>query len=76
MRVIVDHIRSSSFLIMDGVVPSNEGRGYVLRELSVVLLASRIKLDRAAAVFYRLVPALVRIMGDAYPELIKAQAAN
>lgn len=73
MRVIADHIRSSAFLIADGVVPSNEGRGYVLRRIIRRAIRHGYKLNQQQPFFYRLVPALVNIMGEAYPELKKSQ---
>ncbi len=74
MRVIVDHIRSITFLIVDGVTPSNEGRGYVLRRILRRAARHGYKLGQSGAFLYKLVPALVAIMGDVYPELRKAQA--
>ena len=73
MRVIVDHIRSACFLIMDGITPSNEGRGYVLRR--IIRRASRygFKLGQDKPFFYKLTPALIKEMGDAYPQLLIAQ---
>jgi len=74
LRVIADHIRSCSFLIVDGVIPSNEGRGYVLRRIIRRALRHGNKLGLTQAFFYALVRPLVDLMGDAYPELAKAQA--
>lgn len=74
LRVIVDHIRSCSFLIADGVTPSNEGRGYVLRRIIRRALRHGNKVGLTDAFFYKLVKPLVIEMGDAYPELHKAQS--
>lgn len=73
MRVIADHIRSTSFLIADGVIPSNEGRGYVLRRIIRRAIRHGYKLGLHEAFFYKLVQPLVKEMGDAYPELVKKQ---
>ncbi|MBN8631026.1 MAG: alanine--tRNA ligase [Rhodobacterales bacterium] len=73
-RVIADHLRSTSFLIADGVMPSNEGRGYVLRRIMRRAMRHAHMLGAQDPVMYRLVPALVRQMGGAYPELSQAQA--
>ena len=73
-RVIADHLRSTSFLIADGVMPSNEGRGYVLRRIMRRAMRHAHMLGAKDPVMYRLVPALVRQMGAAYPELGRAQA--
>ncbi|MCY1125479.1 alanine--tRNA ligase [Frigidibacter sp. RF13] len=73
-RVIADHLRSTSFLIADGVMPSNEGRGYVLRRIMRRAMRHAHMLGAKDPVMHRLVPALVRQMGGAYPELVQAQA--
>ena len=74
LRVVADHIRSCSFLITDGVMPSNEGRGYVLRRIIRRAVRHGYKLGAKDVFFYRLVSALVDEMGDAYPELKQQQA--
>ena len=73
-RVIADHLRSTSFLIADGVMPSNEGRGYVLRRIMRRAMRHAHMLGAQDPVMHRLVPALVRQMGGAYPELTRAQS--
>ena len=73
-RVIADHLRSTSFLIADGVMPSNEGRGYVLRRIMRRAMRHAHMLGAADPVMHKLVPTLVRQMGGAYPELARAQA--
>ena len=74
LKVVADHIRSCSFLIADGVMPSNEGRGYVLRRIIRRAVRHGYKLGQKRAFFYKLVPDLVKAMGDAYPELKEKQA--
>ena len=74
LRVIADHIRSCSFLITDGVTPSNEGRGYVLRRIIRRALRHGHQLGISEPFFYKLVKPLVTVMGEAYPELRKNQA--
>jgi alanyl-tRNA synthetase len=73
-RVIADHLRSSSFLIADGVTPSNEGRGYVLRRIMRRAMRHAHLLGAQDPLMHRLVPTLVSEMGEAYPELKRAQA--
>ncbi len=74
LRVISDHIRSCSFLIVDGVVPSNEGRGYVLRRIIRRAIRHGHKLEATGHFFHKLVASLITQMGAAYPELIQQQA--
>ena len=73
-RVVADHIRSCAFIITDGVVPSNEGRGYVLRRIIRRAIRHGSKFGLNDTFFYKLVAPLVAEMGEAYPELVKAQA--
>lgn len=74
LRVIADHIRSCSFLICDGVLPSNEGRGYVLRRIIRRAVRHGNKLGQKDTFFYKLVSTLCKEMGDAYPELNASKA--
>jgi alanyl-tRNA synthetase len=73
LRVIADHIRACSFLIVDGVVPSNEGRGYVLRRIARRAMRHGTKFGKDPAFFHYLVPTLAQVMGEAYPELVAKQ---
>ena len=73
-RVIADHLRASAFLIADGVLPSNEGRGYVLRRIMRRAMRHAELLGAREPLMWKLVPVLVREMGQAYPELIRAEA--
>jgi alanyl-tRNA synthetase len=73
-RVIADHLRASAFLIADGVLPSNEGRGYVLRRIMRRAMRHAELLGAREPLMFKLVPTLVREMGQAYPELVRAQA--
>ncbi|MER8387204.1 alanine--tRNA ligase [Mesorhizobium sp. M1428] len=72
-RVIADHLRSSCFLVADGVLPSNEGRGYVLRRIMRRAMRHAQLLGARDPLMWRLVPALVREMGQAYPELVRGE---
>ena len=74
LKVIADHIRACSFLIADGVIPGNEGRGYVLRRIIRRAIRHGYKLGARQAFFYKLVPDLVKLMGEAYAELIVNQS--
>ncbi|HAT39609.1 alanine--tRNA ligase [Polynucleobacter necessarius] len=73
LKVIADHIRACSFIVVDGVIPGNAGRGYVLRRIARRAIRHGYKLGARKPFFYQLVPALVKEMGDAYPELRAAQ---
>ncbi|WP_375633790.1 MULTISPECIES: alanine--tRNA ligase [unclassified Bartonella] len=73
-RVIADHLRSSAFLIADGVLPSNEGRGYVLRRIMRRAMRHAHLLGAKEPLMWRLLPALIREMGQAYPELVRAES--
>jgi len=72
-RIIADHLRTSGFLVADGVLPANEGRGYVLRRIMRRAMRHAHILGASEPLMYRLVPALVAEMGAAYPELVRAQ---
>ncbi|MGO9932046.1 MAG: alanine--tRNA ligase [Steroidobacteraceae bacterium] len=74
LRVIADHIRACTFLIIDGVVPSNEGRGYVLRRIIRRAIRHGYKLGQTRPFFHKLVPSLVREMGSYYTELVSGEA--
>jgi len=74
-RVIADHLRAMSFLIAEGVLPSNEGRGYVLRRIMRRAMRHATLLGASEPVIHRIVPALVREMGQAYPELVRGEAS-
>ena len=73
-RVIADHLRASTFLVADGVLPSNEGRGYVLRRIMRRAMRHAQLLGARDPLMHRLVPVLVREMGRAYPEIVRAEA--
>ncbi|MCJ8141897.1 alanine--tRNA ligase [Ancylobacter sp. A5.8] len=73
-RVIADHLRAATFLVADGVLPSNEGRGYVLRRIMRRAMRHAQLLGAQDPLMYRLVPVLVREMGRAYPEIVRAEA--
>jgi alanyl-tRNA synthetase len=74
LRVIADHLRSMSFLIAEGVLPSNEGRGYVLRRIMRRAMRHATLLGAEEPVIHKIVPTLVREMGQAYPELVRGEA--
>ena len=73
LNVVADHIRACAFLIVDGVIPGNEGRGYVLRRIVRRAIRHGYKLGQKQPFFYRIVPDLVKTMGEAYPELTAAR---
>ena len=72
LKVVADHIRACAFLIVDGVIPGNEGRGYVLRRIIRRAIRHGYKLGQKKPFFHRMVADLVVVMGDAYPELVEA----
>ncbi len=74
LKVIADHIRACAFLIADGIIPGNEGRGYVLRRIIRRAIRHGYKLGVREAFFYKLVPDLAKEMGEAYPQLVDDQA--
>jgi alanyl-tRNA synthetase len=74
LKVLADHIRACSFLIADGVIPGNEGRGYVLRRIIRRAIRHGYKLGVRSAFFHKIVPDLIAEMGSAYPELVSNQA--
>ncbi len=74
LQVVADHIRSCAFLVVDGVMPDNEGRGYVLRRIMRRAIRHGNKLGASGAFFHKLVAPLVKEMGEAYPELVEQQA--
>ncbi|MGB6604809.1 MAG: alanine--tRNA ligase [Steroidobacteraceae bacterium] len=76
LRVIADHIRAATFLVVDGVLPSNEGRGYVLRRIIRRAIRHGYKLGIRQPFFYKLVPVLAQEMGEAYPELVARRAVT
>ena len=73
LKVIADHIRACAFLIVDGVIPGNEGRGYVLRRIIRRAIRHGYKLGQTKPFFHKVVPDLAKVMGAAYPELVKVQ---
>src|SRR4030095_306279 len=73
-RVIADHLRACSFLIADGVLPSNEGRGYVLRRIMRRAMRHAHMLGAREPLMWRLVPVLIAEMGQAFPELVRAES--
>jgi alanyl-tRNA synthetase len=73
LKVIADHIRACSFLIVDGVIPGNEGRGYVLRRVIRRAIRHGYKLGCKTPFFHKLEADLAAVMGEAYPELVAAQ---
>ncbi len=76
LKVIADHIRACSFLIVDGVIPSNEGRGYVLRRIIRRAIRHGYKLGQTKPFFHKLVADLAKAMGEAYPELVAGRSAS
>ena len=71
--MVADHLRASAFLVADGVLPSNEGRGYVLRRIMRRAMRHATLLGASEPVIHKIVPALVREMGQAYPELVRGE---